>query len=56
MVVAKEKYLLLETVANHSFKYENTLLPEEKKWIGTFTFWDTKKSSVRPSITLGWRL
>jgi hypothetical protein len=37
-VVAKEKALLLEIVANHSFKNKNTLLPEEKKWIGTFTF------------------
>jgi hypothetical protein len=37
-VVAKAKALLLETVANHSFKNEITLLPEEKKWIGTFTF------------------
>jgi hypothetical protein len=43
MVVAKEKYLLLETLANHSFKNENIILHEENKWLGTFTFWDRKK-------------
>jgi hypothetical protein len=33
---------------------KNSLLLEEKKWIGTFIFRDRKKSIVRPSITPGW--
>jgi hypothetical protein len=37
-VVVKAKALLLETVANYSFKNKNTLLPTKQKWIGTFTF------------------
>jgi hypothetical protein len=49
MVAAKEKYLLLETMAHHSFKNENSLLPEEKKWLGTFILWDKKKSLFAPS-------
>jgi hypothetical protein len=55
-VFAKAKALLVETMANHSFKNEKKLLLEEKIWIGTFTFRDRKKSTVRPSITPGWRL
>jgi ribonuclease HI len=43
-------------VSNHSFKNENTLLPEENKWIGTFTFRDRKQTFVCPSITPSWHL
>jgi hypothetical protein len=43
LVAAKEKSILIETMANHSFKNKNTLLPKEKKWIVTFTFRDRKK-------------
>jgi ribonuclease HI len=52
----KEKSLLLETVANYSFKNEKILLPAEKKWIGTFTYRDRKQISARPYLTPGWRL
>jgi hypothetical protein len=56
MVVAKSKALLLETVTNHFATKEITLLPEEKKWTGTFTFRDKTQTTARPSKTSSWRL
>jgi hypothetical protein len=47
-VVAKEKSFLLETVANHFATNEITLLPEEKKWTGTFTFRDRNSNHCSP--------
>ena len=41
-VAAKVKALLFETVAIQTFKKDNSLHPEEKKWMGTYTFKDRK--------------
>ena len=56
MVAATAKALLLETLAQHSFKSENTILPEEKKWMGTYIFRDRKKNIGCLSKTPRWRL
>jgi hypothetical protein len=52
----REEDLLLETVANYSFKNGKMLLHAEKKWIGTFTYRDRKKISTCPYLTPCWRL
>ena len=56
MVAVKDKSLLLEIMAQQSFKKENTLLPKEKKWMGTYTFRDKNKVFGRPNINPRWRL
>ena len=55
-VAAKAKALLIEMVGVQSFKKGHSFLPEEKKWLGTYTFRDRNKEPVQPSITPNWRL
>ena len=55
-MVAKVKALLIETVGIQNFKKGYSLLPEEKKWMGIYTFRDRKKESTRPSINPRGRL
>ena len=54
-VVAKAKAFLIETAGVHSFKKGHSFLPDEKKWMVTYTFRDRNKVPVRPSITPKWR-
>ena len=55
-MAAKAKALFLEIVANHPLKNDNTLLLEEKKWMGIDIFQDRIKNTTCPSKTLVWRL
>lgn len=56
IVAAKSKCLLIETLSNQFLKPETTLLPEEKKWFGTFVFRHRNQSAVRPIHNPEWRL
>ena len=56
MVATKAKALLLETLAQNPLKSENSILPEEKKWMETYVFRDRNKNIVRHIKTPGWRL
>ena len=55
-MAAKTKAFLIETVGVQSFKKGNTLLPKEKKWLGTYTFRDRKKDPRKASINPWWWL
>jgi hypothetical protein len=47
-VAIKAKALLLEAMTHHPFKDENTLLPEEKNWIGAFIPEENEKITAHP--------
>ena len=55
-VAAKSKAFLIETIGANTFEKWNLFLPEEKKWMGTYTFRDQNKAPVRPSIIPKWRI
>jgi len=56
MVAMKEKDLLLDTLNQQTLKIEYTLLPEEKKWLGTYKFRDRRLTMARPFEPPNWRL
>jgi ribonuclease HI len=55
-VATKAKSLLREAMTYHTLKDENSLLPEEKNWLGAIITQDTKKTIARPLSTPGWRI
>ena len=55
-VAAKAKGLLLETLSNQQLKDESTLLPAERKWLGTYVYRNRNQSAVRPQQNPEWRL
>ena len=55
-VATKAKDFLIEMVGANTFEKGHLFLPEEKKWMGTFTFKDRNKAPVRPSIIPKWRI
>jgi hypothetical protein len=55
-VAIKAKALLLEAMTHHQIKDENTLLPEEKNWLGAVILEEKKKIIARPQSTPSWRL
>ena len=48
IVATKAKALLHAAVVNHRSFTDNSLLPEEKKWLGTYLFRDRKKDLCSP--------
>jgi hypothetical protein len=55
-VAIKAKAPLLEVMTHHPFKDENTLLLEEKDWLGVVIPEEKKKITTRPQSTPSWRL
>ena len=55
-MAGKAKAFLIETTGVHSFKKGHSFLPDEKKWMVTYTFRDRNKAPVRPSIIPKWRI
>jgi hypothetical protein len=55
-MATKAKALLREAMTYHTPKDENSLLLEEKNWLGAIITQDTKKTIARPLSTLGWSI